>query len=108
MIKRIEEGTMNKVNISENYCLGTGHETFFFDKLKWLSERYKSIWQELLNRDFNIDCEKYGSISHTFYSRLKDTPYFNNWYPTPEDMYLNMARLAKRSNLGRVKEELSC
>lgn len=106
VIKRISNGTMSNVKIPKKYVLGTGHETFFFDKLLWLYKRYYQLRNELLNRNFNIDVDKFDEIAKTISMELRHTRYWGTWYPTPEDMYLNMARLAKRSNLDNVLNEL--
>lgn len=108
VIKRIEKGTMSKVTIPNNYCLGKGHETFFFNKLRWLHDRYLDIYKELkYSRGFNINDTVFTNIYNDLENKLSDTGYWNNYEPTPEDMYLNMARLAKRSNLNNVLEELN-
>ncbi len=110
VIKRIEkhgvDSALNGVNIPDQYVLGTGHESFFFDKLLWLYKRYYALKDELLVRDFNIDVNKFHEIARDLARSLRETPYWNQWYPTPENMYLNMARLAKRSNIITVENEL--
>lgn len=106
VIKRIENGTMDDVVIPEKYCLGKGHETFFFDKLLWLHLRYLSLFEELLKRGFDIDEDKFYDISSDFSILLEDTKWWNLWQPTPEDIYLNMARLVKRSKIESVLNEL--
>ena len=107
VIKRIEAGTMDSAVIPKKYCLGKGHETFFFNKLSWLCRRYYALYRELNNRDFNVNTQQFNEIKYGFYCFFKETSYWNDWQPTPEDMYLNMARLAKRSNLDNVLEELN-
>tara|TARA_R100001594_G_scaffold1048_2_gene4362 strand:+ start:13723 stop:14157 length:435 start_codon:yes stop_codon:yes gene_type:complete len=111
VIKRVEkygiDKALNNVNIPEQYVLGSGHESFFFNKLNWLHQRYTQLWCELDSRGFNVCRVKFGNISADLSEALVDTPYWGSWKPTPEDMYLNMARLAKRSNLDNVLEELS-
>lgn len=110
VIKRIEkygvDDALKGVKIPDQYVLGTGHESFFFDKLLFLYKRYHFLKQELLKRKFNIDQNSFYNITRIFDRELRTTPYWNHWYPTPEDMYLNMARLAKRSNIVTVENEL--
>lgn len=110
MITRIDKYGINKaltgVTISDKYILNKGHERFFFNKLEWLMSRYEDLYIELVGRGFNIDPDKFCSIYFNFVENLKNTPYWNNWTPTPEDMYLNMSRLCKRSNIESVLEEL--
>lgn len=106
VIKRINNGTTDDVTISAKYLLGTGHETFFFDKLYWLYFRYHELRDELIKRGININVKKFDTIACKFYNTLSDHKWWNFYNPTPEDMYLNMARLAKRSNLDNVLNEL--
>lgn len=111
VLARIEKGTMEDVVIPESYRLGSGHETFFFDKLSWLFRRYYELYYELaFVRGFKLDHDKFDEVHFKLKENCTDSkhkPYWNDWTPTPEDMYLNMARLAKRSNLGSVLKELS-
>ena len=106
VIKRLENGTYHSVVIPTKYCLGKGHETFFFDKLGWLYGRYISLYRELISRNVNVNHEKQEEIRSVFYGTLHATKAWGQYTPTPEDMYLNMARLAKRSNIDEVLNEL--
>ncbi len=108
VIARIEKGTTGSIKIPPRYCLNTGHETFFFDKLKWLWIRYGQVCDELIGRRFNINLRRFCDISNHFRMVLEHTEFWNDYQPTPEDMYLNMARMTKRSNLDNVLEELAC
>lgn len=106
VIKRLEQGTMHEVKIPAHYCLGEGHETFFFNKLYYLYVRYIELYKELVSRGVNVDPFKFSKIVDSFLTQLQGTVYWNDWTPTPEDMYLNMARLCKRSNMDNVIEEM--
>ena len=107
VISRIEKGTMNEVKIPLEYCLGIGHETFFFDKLKWLFTRYMDLFEELVRRGVNIDEDKFNSICRDLRVKLINSVYWNDYYPFPEEIYLNMARLCRRSNVESVTNELN-
>lgn len=111
MVRRIdlhgEDHAISNIIIPDRYVLGSGHEAFFFDKLEWLFKRYFIVYDELLDRGFNLDSPKFFSITRDIKTRLSHTKYWCDWNPTPEDMYLNMARLVKRTKLVSVKEELS-
>lgn len=90
--------------IPKNYVLGTNHVKFFYNKISFLYKRYKDIVHELENRNFKLDYEMISSI--LLHCQEIDASYYGEYKPTPEDMYLNMARLAKRSNILRVLTEL--
>ena len=59
VIKRIENGTINDVVIPPKYCLGKSHETFFFDKLGWLYQRYNDLHTELDSRGVNLNIDSF-------------------------------------------------
>jgi|SRR5210317_1545760 len=91
-------------DIPERYTLGKGHVKFFCDKLDWLYSRYRSIFCELINRGFAIDKRAYSSVRDSAWVMLG---YESRYRPTPEELYLNMARLCKRCKVDNVKKELS-
>ena len=109
VINRIEKHGINDAltncKIPERYTLGSGHETFFFNKLEWLYNRYLSLYRELKSRSFNVNSEAFKEIS-TAFLKLAPTPYWNSYEPSPEDHYLNMVRICIRSNLDTVNSEL--
>lgn len=57
-IKRIpnmvKSGKAKLENIPEKFCLGTGHVKFFYNKLNYLLERYKQIYNECLRRGYKV------------------------------------------------------
>ena len=112
VISRIAKHGVDKalcnVNIPEKYVLGKGHESFFFNKLEWLWERRYDIYKECCIRGFNIDSDAFYNISDYFLDSIKNTPYWNNYSPTHEDIYVNMTRLVKNHSKNNVdiREEL--
>lgn len=91
----------------QHYVLGKGHVIFFYDKLGWLFQRYNKLYHELIERSYAIDHSLFTKIQHTAIDLLAyNRPLNNSYQPRPEDIYLNMARLAKRSNIKTVCEEL--
>lgn len=107
VLKAQEQGkTPADYDIPESYCLGKGHVTFFYDKIWWLYHRYTALYQRLIMDGVSVNKDMYYSIRENAFNNI-NTEWWNDWSPTPEDMYLNMARLAKRSNLDNVLEELS-
>ncbi len=107
--KRLESG-VGLPNIPDKYLLGTGHESFFFNKLSWLHLRYTRLTHECIRRGFNLNIDNVASICDSMRDLIKSSEYEGLddvcWKPTPEEMYLNMARLCKRSNLDNVKAEM--
>ena len=106
VLKRIKGGTIDQVKIPERYCLGKGHETFFFDKLMWLWDRYRSLYIEMIKRGFNPDVDKYDEISRNFYNELQGSKWWNGYTPLPDDYYLNMSRLVIRCDIDDAKDQI--
>lgn len=76
-------------NRPTTYTLGTGHVTFFYDKLEWLDERFNLLVKECLRRGFNIQHLRPPKV-HV------PQCYWNYWYPTAADIALNRQRIAER------------
>ena len=57
-IKRIPncvaKGKYNMNGIPERFKLGTGHVKFFYNKLLYLKNRYIKLYEECINRGFNV------------------------------------------------------
>ncbi|MCK9476571.1 MAG: pyrimidine dimer DNA glycosylase/endonuclease V [Candidatus Muirbacterium halophilum] len=57
-IKRIPncvaKGRFSLKDQPTQFKLGTGHVKFFYDKLLYLKNRYESLYQECVNRGFNV------------------------------------------------------
>ena len=86
--KSKKSGSIN--NIPEKFVLGKGHVLFFLDKQKFIYNRYKEIYSELLWRGFNI--EDYSKN----WDDLKDTELWNDYVPTTEERELLVERITMR------------
>lgn len=93
------------VNIPEKYVLGTGHVKFFYDKLNWLFDRYWALYYELEYREFKLNKGLFFSVTDGVTELRSTSFWYSNYNPSPEEVYLNMARLVKRSEFTRDKEE---
>lgn len=109
VLKLQEQGkTPADVDIPDRYVLGQGHMKFFYNKTTWLLRRYDRIYDELKTRGFELDEDMYHSIcSRSTLIKGKWRVYDERWKPKPEDIYLNMVRLCKRSKLPSVLEEFN-
>ena len=77
-------------NIPDKFVLGQGHVLFFLNKQKFIYNRYKEIYNELLWRGFNI--EDYSMN----WDELKDTELWNDYAPTSEERNLLVERISTR------------
>ena len=50
----IAKGKYNMDGIPERFKLGTGHVKFFYNKLLYLKNRYIKLYNECVNRGFNV------------------------------------------------------
>lgn len=83
--------TPSTIRIPSTYVLGTGHVTFFYNKLQWLERRFSLLVAECLKRGFNIQHVKVPKLADHL-----DTHWWNDYTPTPEAIALNAARIQDR------------
>lgn len=87
----IAKGKANISNIPTEFTLGTGHVRFFYNKGKYLYNRYQQLHTECLNRNINVtDFTKAFDI-YTIHPNL-----FNNYKHTNKDLALIKERLKSR------------
>lgn len=107
VLKLQEQGkTPADIDIPDHYVLGQSHMKFFYNKCLWLEKRYASLYGELKQRGFNLDRNIFTSVLDE--ARFITPLWYADYQPKPEDIYLNMVRLCKRSNLPNVLEEFHC
>lgn len=80
-------------SIPKRYTLNTGHVTFFYDKMNFLSDRYMLLTDELLTRKYNIQMH---DMSDIFYRDIP--PQFKSieWEPDVNDITVNVERILLR------------
>lgn len=71
------------------FMLGTGHVTFFRDKLTFLKQRYDALHEECLARGFNVIYRWPNEAWH--YQSL-----WNDYLVTEADIVLNNQRIQER------------
>ena len=81
--------TPDTASIPKQYVLGTGHVTFFYNKLHWLECRFLTLVEECLARNFSV---QYYSVPGTYL----DHHWWGDYTPTPEAIELNAARIKDR------------
>ncbi|WGH49584.1 hypothetical protein [Alishewanella phage vB_AspM_Slicko01] len=77
----------------DDYVLGTGHETFFFNKLMYIADRYMQLCEWRKARGY-----KYTEL--TIEDLIGGLPSFvlNNYVPTENALQLNRMRINDRLN----------
>ena len=86
--------------IPENYVLGRNHVTFFYDKGKFLHNRYNALVAELTNRGYRLDPNREADFDTFINNGL-----YNDWTITENDVNVNSERLSEKvsSKLGWYK-----
>lgn len=106
VLKLQEQGkTPADVDIPDHYVLGKGHMKFFYNKIAWLRDRYARLHHELQERGFDLDLNLFASVIDSS-AKIDYAWHGRRWQPYPEEIYLNMIRLCKRSRVASVLKEL--
>ena len=85
----IKSGKAKVQDIPEKFTLGKGHVKFFYDKLKYLRDRYEQLYKECIVRGYKMTC---------FGEAFDDLPehLFNDYKPTREAIAIVRERIKER------------
>lgn len=81
----------NYENIPSKYTLNKGHVTFFYNKGKWLYNRYQKLVGELKKRGYNVDPNSRNVDWSVFQGDL-----YGDWQPTTRDHRILVERIVQR------------
>ena len=106
--KKLEAGKcLNDFDIPKEYKLNSGHEIFWYDKLRYIQKRHYQLFSEMRNRGYQPDQDKMVIIQLDMEKFLEEWVECNYDYtPTHNAIYLNFARMCKMSKMDNVLEEL--
>lgn len=90
-LARKNQYEMHKKKLPENYTLGTGHTAFFWDKLKFISDRYDSLCAEMLKRGYTCNRVPKEELHKGINANM-----FWDYKPTEEALEINRQRIADR------------
>jgi len=85
----VSRGRYNIKSTPSEFKLGEGHVAFFYNKLLYLKKRYESIYEECLNRGFNV--QYYGNAWEGIPEEM-----MNDYTPSERDRLLIEERIASR------------
>ena len=85
----IRSGRFNMNGQPSQFTLGSGHVKFFYDKLLYLKNRYEELYNECLNRGYNVTY--FGSAWNDIPSK-----YMNDYIPKPRDIEIIKERIAEK------------
>lgn len=86
-----------KDRIPSSFRMGTGHEIFFHDKLKWLHDRHIVITKECLARGININTD--FKFDYNALPQVAKMFFYNDWTPSQADHSILIERLQERFDL---------
>ncbi len=81
----------NPKDIPPEFTLGHGHVKFFYDKGKYLAQRYQTIKAELKRRGYKLDPKRIFPKDIFLKNKL-----YGNWNPSDKDLALIRKRLAQK------------
>jgi len=82
-----------KKSIPKQFTLNKGHVKFFYDKGKYLSERYDELIKEMKRRKMRSD------PSRTFKKEQWPDEFYKNWKPKDIDLKVVRKRIKTKINL---------
>lgn len=89
--KRVKSGKDIRAGIPARYTLGSGHMLFWLDKMRYLSNRYDSLVEEMRRRGFQANPHLTFDLSYaTMYGMDGD------WTPTQDDYTIILERIKEK------------
>jgi deoxyribonuclease (pyrimidine dimer) len=79
--------------IPSQYVLGRNHVTFFYNKGKFLHDRYNALISELIKRGYNLDPNREADFDTFINNDL-----YNDWVVSDYDVNTNSERLSEKLN----------
>ena len=84
---------LRREKISKKYTLNSGHVYFFYDKGRYLNNRYNEIVQEMKDRGFNPD------PSRKFPKEVFPNELYNDWMPSLDEQKIVRQRIQEKINM---------
>jgi deoxyribonuclease (pyrimidine dimer) len=85
----VSRGRYNLNSIPPQFTLGKGHVAFFYNKLKYLKDRYEDVYKECIFRGYNVDY--YGNAWNEVPSQL-----MGDYTPTKRDEEIIRQRIKEK------------
>ena len=91
IVKLISTILKKKIKQPSEYTLGTGHVYFFYNKLKFITDRYYLLNEEALKRGFKVNPIVKEDLIHGIQQW-----WFGDYTPTEDALVINRARIKER------------
>lgn len=79
------------VEAPDRYTLGKGHVKFFYDKLGFLTQRQRSLIDEMRSRGYSVRFDNLNELCVGI-----EPCWFNDWLPDDDALRINRARIQGR------------
>jgi len=83
----------NKKSIPTKFCLNTGHVKFFYNKGKYLNDRYLLLVEEMKNRGMKPNPDR------KFKKEQWPDELYKDWNPTDRDLVIIRQRLQEKIDM---------
>ena len=100
-LARASQHELHKKKIPNEYTLGTGHVLYFYDKLKYITERYNSLCTEMKSRGYVCNRVEQAELEQGI-----DRSLFWDYKVTDAALSLNRARINERLTDSAAKKQL--
>lgn len=97
LVRKAQDRKINKYNFKEKikppveYTMGTGHVKFFYDKLKYITDRYYALNEEAIKRGYNVNPIPKDDLVAGIHAS-----WFGDYEPTQSAIDINNTRLEER------------
>jgi hypothetical protein len=85
----IKSGRYSLTGVPSSYTMGVGHVKFFYNKLGWLLQRYKQVYNEGIRRGFSLT---------DFSTAWQGVPqeFMGEWQPDSASLEISRKRIDER------------
>jgi len=95
-LEKYEWGVFLK-RIPKDYTLNAGHCLFFYDKLGYIFKRFISLYNEMRDRNVNVNEDLYNQRLNQIETAGQIRQY-NDWTPSQKDYKIVVDRISQRIN----------
>tara|TARA_B100001093_G_scaffold428983_1_gene424011 strand:- start:7754 stop:8248 length:495 start_codon:yes stop_codon:yes gene_type:complete len=95
LIQRRIDNNVAMDDIPDRYTLNGGHCKFFYNKGKYVYDRYKLLYENMISRDINTNVERFKHHLNRIYCAYTKELWCE-YIPTPRDYKIAIDRIAER------------
>lgn len=102
LIRALNNSSVEEVlqSIPSRFTLKDGHIKFFYDKQNFLLKRISALYEECLNRGFNVT---YFISNWEIVHKDELSKFWNDWVPSESDNNLVRNRIAEKIRISKKK-----